>query len=244
MSLNLNDPSIPGPGEMQMSPRRSESNSSAWPANPSHQRTPSLGSLHQELENEQEMQVNRLLNMIRQQQSQIRDLQNNPHGSNAIAIDDGTSTSERSTPFYHPTASNASQPISTSRPRSPFVAQALSRHSSYRSGRSSHNTSPLINPTSGTNDSNDLVLGPAATRDESAFYQAETQNLTRENQLLKQRIRELERQLSDVNPTSLVTHSPATASNLISQPINNSDAETSALRTAEERPVPQPVVSE
>jgi hypothetical protein len=29
------------------------------------------------------------------------------------------------------------------------------------------------------------------SRDESAFYQAETQNLTRENQMLKQRIREL-----------------------------------------------------
>jgi hypothetical protein len=28
-------------------------------------------------------------------------------------------------------------------------------------------------------------------RDESAFYQAETQNLTRENQMLKLRIREL-----------------------------------------------------
>ena len=28
-------------------------------------------------------------------------------------------------------------------------------------------------------------------RDESAFYQAETQMLTRENQMLKQRIREL-----------------------------------------------------
>jgi hypothetical protein len=29
------------------------------------------------------------------------------------------------------------------------------------------------------------------TRDESAFYQAETQSLTRENQMLKLRIREL-----------------------------------------------------
>ena len=41
-------------------------------------------------------------------------------------------------------------------------------------------------------------LGPAATggsasgsRDETAYYQAETQNLTRENQMLRQRIREL-----------------------------------------------------
>jgi len=33
--------------------------------------------------------------------------------------------------------------------------------------------------------------GAVQSRDESAFYQAETQNLTRENQMLKLRIREL-----------------------------------------------------
>jgi hypothetical protein len=39
----------------------------------------------------------------------------------------------------------------------------------------------------------DMLPGSASAtgRDESAFYQAETQNLTRENQMLKQRIREL-----------------------------------------------------
>jgi hypothetical protein len=59
MSLNFNDPSLPGPGELQMSPGagRSHSNSVVWPANPSHSRTPSLGELHQELESEQENQV-------------------------------------------------------------------------------------------------------------------------------------------------------------------------------------------
>lgn len=35
-------------------------------------------------------------------------------------------------------------------------------------------------------------------RDESAFYQAETQMLTRENQMLRHRIRDLERQLSEL----------------------------------------------
>lgn len=59
MSLNLNDPAMPGPGELQMSPASgaSRSNSNAWPANPNHQRNPSLGELHQELESEQENQV-------------------------------------------------------------------------------------------------------------------------------------------------------------------------------------------
>ena len=58
MSLNLNDPTIPGPGELQqLSPRASRSGSSAVPGSPHHQRAPSLGELHQEWESEQEMQV-------------------------------------------------------------------------------------------------------------------------------------------------------------------------------------------
>jgi hypothetical protein len=55
MSLNLNDPATPAPGELQMSPVATAR--VPWPENPSHQRAPSLGELHQELENEQEMQV-------------------------------------------------------------------------------------------------------------------------------------------------------------------------------------------
>ena len=43
----------------------------------------------------------------------------------------------------------------------------------------------------GFHDYNDMLPGSATGRDESAFYQAETQNLMRENQMLKLRIREL-----------------------------------------------------
>jgi hypothetical protein len=61
MNLNINDPAIPAPGEMQMSPvSLSRLQSSTWPVSPvtsSHGRQPSLGELHQELENEQEAQV-------------------------------------------------------------------------------------------------------------------------------------------------------------------------------------------
>lgn len=53
MNLNLNDPAMPAPGEMQRSP----SARSPWPQSPHHERTPSLGELHQELEYEQEGQV-------------------------------------------------------------------------------------------------------------------------------------------------------------------------------------------
>ena len=58
MNLNINDPAIPAPGEMQMSPGSlGRLLSSTWPATSSHGRQPSLGELHQELENEQEAQV-------------------------------------------------------------------------------------------------------------------------------------------------------------------------------------------
>jgi hypothetical protein len=51
MNLNLNDPGLPAPGEMQTG------RSGQWPHSPHHERTPSLGELHQELEYEQEGQV-------------------------------------------------------------------------------------------------------------------------------------------------------------------------------------------
>lgn len=58
MSLSLNDPTLPAPGELQqLSPRVSRSGSSALPGSPHHQRAPSLGELHQEWESEQELQV-------------------------------------------------------------------------------------------------------------------------------------------------------------------------------------------
>jgi hypothetical protein len=52
-------------------------------------------------------------------------------------------------------------------------------------------------------------------RDESAFYQAETQMMVRENQMLRQRIRELERQVADLHANSSITHEPATPSQLL-----------------------------
>jgi len=68
---------------------------------------------------------------------------------------------------------------------------SLSRQSSARiSNAASQTTSPALHPSSGLGPlTEDFLLG--GTRDDAAFYQAETQNLTRENMLLKFRIREL-----------------------------------------------------
>jgi hypothetical protein len=58
MNLNLNDPALPAPGELQMSPStRTRVPFPGMPSSPHHERTPSLGELHQELESEQEGQV-------------------------------------------------------------------------------------------------------------------------------------------------------------------------------------------
>lgn len=80
--------------------------------------------------------------------------------------------------------------------RSPY--NTMSRQSSFaeRSRNSSQAVSPALRPTSShgfaPHESTEfLPPSSVSTRDESAFYQAETQNLTRENQMLKQRIREL-----------------------------------------------------
>lgn len=199
MHLNLNDPAVPAPGEMQLSP--SSRSRGPWPQSPHHERAPSLGELHQELEYEQEGQVNRLLNMIRLQQDQITTLQTSQHPSSS-AVDDSTPTSERSMSIppsrsqstQAPTTISPLPPASQPRSRSPF---GISRQSSFadRSRHGSQAVSPALRPLSGQAggpyDHHDMLPAAATTRDESAFYQAETQNLTRENQMLKLRIREL-----------------------------------------------------
>lgn len=53
------------------SPSRRRRSFALQPTQSHHRRQPSLGELHQELENEQEAQVNRLLQMIRLQQDEL-----------------------------------------------------------------------------------------------------------------------------------------------------------------------------
>lgn len=204
MNLQLNDPSLPGPGEMVHESRGSmtspgaTSTSPLMPAggDPHHNRAPSLGELHQELEAEQEAQVNRLLGQIRQQQAQIMHLQQN---QSAIAGEDspGNATpalSAHSIPTAsHPPSVGHTAPSSGSLPRSPIlprssfdIARGDLRH---RSRTPSRGASPRVRSTSISQDSAEpFALGG---RDEGAFYQAETQMLTRENQMLRHRIRDL-----------------------------------------------------
>jgi hypothetical protein len=137
---------------------------------------------------------NRLLQMIRTQQQHLQQLQaasgqaQNP----PTVIDESTPTSEWSMSF-----SNAAAPRSPStalHPRSSFdlaradLAQRRSRTPS-RTASPRLTVSPRLRSTSISAEGSEPFS--LAGRDESAFYQAETQMMVRENQILRQRIREL-----------------------------------------------------
>ncbi|KAF4767020.1 hypothetical protein HAV15_009940 [Penicillium sp. str.  len=140
-------------------------------ADPHHQRAPSLGELHQELEQEQEAQVNRLLQMIRSQQAQLHQYQQQHNPQSTAAIDDTTPASERSA-FFPPG------------PAAPPAGNRLSISSSFSNRRnsrpSSQATSPNLRPLDsrgpdGVEPFPGLRDSPSrrGSRDESAFYQAE-----------------------------------------------------------------------
>jgi len=144
---------------------------------------------------------NRLLQMIRTQQAQLQQIQQSTGAlpaTSTAAVDDSTPTSERSFSFPNVAAPLPASVINP-RPRSPGPRGSLdlSRHNSRRSRHSSRTTSPALLPLSAGlhGESNEWLLSGGGSsqgsRDESAFYQAETQMLTRENLMLRMRIREL-----------------------------------------------------
>ena len=236
MSINLNDPALPSPGELSSPDRRpsiGQSFSSMSPStiggrttvstgDPHHQRQTSLGEIHNQLEQEQEAQVNRMLQMISEQQLQLDAMRGNAgerrssqsgaaaQSGTTVVIDDLTPNSERSTPFssIHPAVSSTGT-----------HSTRVSHHSSSatRSPAPNHypgRQSSISSSIDGVAPSSPIEHHRRNSRgDDSAYYQAETANLTRENQMLRMRIRELERQVSDLNASP--ANRPATPSNLM-----------------------------
>ncbi|KFY42622.1 hypothetical protein V494_02333 [Pseudogymnoascus sp. VKM F-4513 (FW-928)] len=236
MNLALNNPSVPAPGEMVHEPHAQmglESSPRLGAAggvgvgDPHHLRNPSLGEIHQELEQEQEAQVNRLLQMIRIQQHQLQSLRAASGLSpTTSAIDDSlpsepstapgtttttTASSAHATPLIiprSPTASSSTGAGVGQHPRSSFDLARADLQRRERSRTPSRHASPRLGSTAGVSEE---VTG----RDESAFYQAETQMLVRENQMLRLRIRELERQVGDTTANATLTRQPSLPSNLL-----------------------------
>ncbi|KAG6090591.1 hypothetical protein E4U30_007718 [Claviceps sp. LM220 group G6] len=226
-NLQLNDPSVPGPGEMVH--ERSAYNSyspqplsgSPLMADPHHHRAPSLGELHQELEAEQEGHVNRLLHMIRQQQVELSRLQSSRPNHSSDAIADESPVAETSPRPIHGFANSQSNGAGSHTVGSYSKSPVLPRGSMEmaraelpvhrRSRTSSHGASPRLRATSVSQESGDWALGG---RDENAFYQAETQMLTRENQMLRHRIRDLEKQLAETALSPGIGTEPSIPSHL------------------------------
>lgn len=134
---------------------------------------------------------NRLLQQIRQQQVELQRL-HAAQGQNqtTVAAEDPAPSSDRSSHVTTP------QPMAPP-PRSPGVPYPrtsfdIARENLQRRSRTPSRgaTSPgFRRPSFGGIDSGESTS--LAGRDESAFYQAETQSLVRENQMLRHRIREL-----------------------------------------------------
>jgi hypothetical protein len=174
--------------------------------------------------------------MIRIQQAQLQALQSgscHSQSNSGSAIEDPapSDTLHHADTIPATTAAGAG-----STPRSPGFAHYLPRSSfdltqeriRRRSRTPSRNASPRLRSSSISFEAGDLSL---AGRDESAFYQAETQTLIRENQMLRARIRELgmletrfpprlhsdlllERQTMDLSERAAVTHEPVFHSSL------------------------------
>ncbi len=114
--------------------------------------------------------------MIRSEQSHMT----------GTALEDSTPTSEHSMSFPGPGSAHR-------------LSFDMSRQPSRRSRTPSRTTSPALRPLSaGLNtygEGTDGAWALGGVRDDVNFYQIETKNLTRENQILKRRIRELGRSL-------------------------------------------------
>lgn len=139
--------------------------------------------------------------MIRSQQTQLQHLQqqqSQPSSGTAI-IDDATISSERS--------ASLSQPVAHPPPSSHRLSI-----SSLSNRPLSQSASPNLRPQDGLRGPEGVEAFPAlrdsssrrGSRDESAFYQAEATMLGRENQMLRQRIRELGKQFQVIATNSLM----------------------------------------
>jgi len=232
-NFSLNDPTIPSPGELSSSDRRVSIGNALSAASPAgldgrHHRQPSLGDIHNELEQEQEAQVNRMLSLIRAQQQQLDTLRAQQAGAtptqsgNSTAVEDITPQSEQSFSFpsVHPAVGSIPRPTGRlSRENSnPNRSPALRPLPSQEFHNEAWPPSPMMSTRRRSSSSRRNSL-----RDETAYYQAEHANLQRENQMLRLRIRELEKQLQERQTTPAGT--PAHHSNLVtSPPIEAEDA--------------------
>ncbi|RKF62787.1 hypothetical protein OnM2_030028 [Erysiphe neolycopersici] len=156
-----------------------------------HSRIPSLGQIHQSVEEEQEAQVNRLLQMIHNEQQHLWHLRNTRDQLSTHTTTDEVVTA----PLHHvplsPERSFQNVPRSIDARVSQYSIDNNERPNPQcqdsKSFRKTVSPGPAMMPES-REDGESFAW---CYRDDIAFYQAETQMMTRENQMLRRRIREL-----------------------------------------------------
>jgi len=209
---------------------------------------------------------------------QLQHLQTNQQSqaqsTETAVVDSSDRPIPASGPPFTPTssASQAAIPIPAPHPRSPSFPHHprssfdMARADLQRRSRTpSRGASPRLRATSISGDSGEQwVLG---SRDESAFYQAETQMLIRENQMLRHRVRDLgrprvpffkprascirtltwdftsEKQLADLTPNSPVAHEPYIPSHL-THSTSASEEEPAGARVRPSHSEPLPTVED
>ena len=130
---------------------------------------------------------NRLLQTIRTQQLQLQQLQQNLpslHQQSGQAVSPSATAIVVDIPTSEPSLSSTVSP--NTRTRSPAPTRAAGP-----TGHESPFTRPLSSSQQHHQEDASVPGSTSTNRDEMAFYQAEAQMLTRENQMLRQRIREL-----------------------------------------------------
>lgn len=150
-----------------------------------------FAELHQELEAEQEAQVNRLLNLIRIQNLQSGGSIDGDANSNAATVD---SSSTRAGHLSRRSSNRFSRDGSYYHPRS------MSRASS---------PGAPLGPDSASESS--VWIGSH----DASFHAAESQMLKRENEMLKRRIRELEKIVADLSAKATASSTSAEAAPVV-----------------------------
>jgi hypothetical protein len=174
---------------------------------PNHQRNLSFSEIHDELEQEQEAQVNRMMRMIRNQQlylDQIRMQCESGSGHNSqltFVIGVPNDLHEREA-FDIPqsnviTSESASYlPTSPTRPSCPPTPRSpTSRSLTHGTYANNFTPSPLLSDR-GSPRLAGIRRGRRSIDDELNYYEAEASWLARENQMLRMRVRKLEKQIT------------------------------------------------
>ncbi|KAK2742818.1 hypothetical protein FQN57_005109 [Myotisia sp. PD_48] len=164
---------------------------------PHHQRAPSVGEIHQVLEEEQEGQVNRLLSMIRAQQSQLAQMhqaQINDNSGTAVVDDSPAFPNFPSLPIP-PNRASFSYPSHGSpvfpNPTTPIISTPTRAQPEVSFGASDPTNWGYMGADGSAR---------RRSREDSEYFENQMVQLTRENMMLRARIQDLERRVAELAP--------------------------------------------